>query len=248
MRGRVTGEQYAQIDNPDPFASPVWRSPVYRTPEPVIWLVQLTRLLARLAWFLIRHPLADTAAGALVLLWLKAGWPGLAALASIAVTSLALVRIWRPDWFTRWITSPIRCQWRWWFYRRHWHAVMTITGLAPLYRGRVMLPVLADVDAVGPGGGHQVGPVVEDQQRAVGRAHALQAAARGDDRLVVTVLDPQLHDVDAAAQRGGREGVGTRVADEVQAGGGEPPATIGHPPSLAGPPRWSVAPSASRNH
>ena len=35
----VTGEQLAQVDNPDPFASPVWRSPVYRTPEYVIWLV-----------------------------------------------------------------------------------------------------------------------------------------------------------------------------------------------------------------
>ena len=43
MRGSVTGEQYAQVDNPDPFASPVWRSPVYRTPERVIWLVQLLR-------------------------------------------------------------------------------------------------------------------------------------------------------------------------------------------------------------
>ena len=43
----VTGEQLAQVDNPDPFASPVWRSPVYRTPEPVIWLVQLVRLVAR---------------------------------------------------------------------------------------------------------------------------------------------------------------------------------------------------------
>ena len=31
----VTGEQIAQIDNPDPFAPPVWRSPVYRTPEGV---------------------------------------------------------------------------------------------------------------------------------------------------------------------------------------------------------------------
>ena len=41
----VAGEQYAQVDNPDPFAPPVWRSPVYRTPEWVIWLVQLVRLL-----------------------------------------------------------------------------------------------------------------------------------------------------------------------------------------------------------
>ncbi len=147
MRGRVTGEDYAQIDNPDPFAPPVWRSPVYRTPEPVIWLVQLTRLLARLTWFLIRHPLTDATAGALALLWVTIGWPGLAALAAGMVTSLAALRIWRPGWFTRWITSPLRCRWRWWFYRRRWHAVMTITGLAPLYRGRVLLPVLGDVDA-----------------------------------------------------------------------------------------------------
>ena len=37
-----------------------------------------------------------------------------------------------------------------WYYRRRWHAVMTITGLAPLYRGRVLLPVLAEVEACGP--------------------------------------------------------------------------------------------------
>ena len=31
-KGTATGEQFAQVDNPDPFAPPVWRSPVYRTP------------------------------------------------------------------------------------------------------------------------------------------------------------------------------------------------------------------------
>ena len=43
-KGAVTGESFAQVNNPDPFAPPVWRSPVYRTPEFVIWLVQLVRL------------------------------------------------------------------------------------------------------------------------------------------------------------------------------------------------------------
>ncbi len=47
MRDRVTGEQYAQVDNPDPFAPPVWRSPVYRTPEGLIYLVQALRGLWR---------------------------------------------------------------------------------------------------------------------------------------------------------------------------------------------------------
>ena len=35
-RNWVRGEYLAQLDNRDPFAPPVWRSPVYRTPEAVI--------------------------------------------------------------------------------------------------------------------------------------------------------------------------------------------------------------------
>jgi hypothetical protein len=46
-RNWMMGEQLAQVDNRDPFAVPVWRSPVYRTPEPVIMVVQLIRLIWR---------------------------------------------------------------------------------------------------------------------------------------------------------------------------------------------------------
>ncbi len=58
-RGRnwVAGEQLAQVDNRDPFAAPVWRSPVYRTPEAVIMVVQLLRLIWRVLWFALTHPL-----------------------------------------------------------------------------------------------------------------------------------------------------------------------------------------------
>ena len=143
----VTGEQYAQVDNADPFASPVWRSPVHRTPEWIIWLVQLIRLLVRVIWFLIRHPLLDAAAGLVILTWAKAGWPGVVVLANVTVASLVTLRLWRPDWFARLVTVPLRCRWRWWFYRRHWRPVMTIAGLAPVYRGQVMLPVLGRVTA-----------------------------------------------------------------------------------------------------
>jgi DNA segregation ATPase FtsK/SpoIIIE, S-DNA-T family len=147
MRGSVYGEQYAQVDNPDPFASPVWRSPVHRTPEWVIWLVQLIRLIWRVAWFVIRHPLVDTAAGIVILTWAKAGWPGVAGLAGGVALALLILRVWRPAWFTRFIAFPVRCRWRWWVYRRRWQAVMTVAGLAPLYRGRVLLPVLGRVRA-----------------------------------------------------------------------------------------------------
>ena len=57
------------------------------------------------------------------------------------------LRLWRPDWFARLVTVPVRCRWRWLVYRRRWEAVMTITGLAPTYRGRVTLPVLGKVQA-----------------------------------------------------------------------------------------------------
>jgi S-DNA-T family DNA segregation ATPase FtsK/SpoIIIE len=141
----VTGEQLAQVDNPDPFASPVWRSPVYRTPEFVIWLVQLTRLAWQIIWFALRHPLLDAVAGLVALIWLNGGWPGIAVLAAVVLAGLVVLRVWRPDWFARLASGPVRCRWRWWFYRRHWHAVMTIAKLAPSYRGRVVVPVLGRV-------------------------------------------------------------------------------------------------------
>jgi len=145
----VTGEQLAQVDNPDPFASPVWRSPVYRTPEFVIWLVQLVRLVWRVIWFALRHPLVDAVAGLVTLIWLKARWPGVVLLATVVLAGLVLLRAWRPDWFARLVSGPARRRWRWWFYRRHWHAVMTITRLAPSYRGRVVVPVLGKVTVAG---------------------------------------------------------------------------------------------------
>jgi len=142
-----TGEQIAQVDNADPFAAPVWRSPVHRTPEWVIWLVQLIRLLVRVVWFLIRHPLLDAAAGLVILTWAKAGWPGVIVLANVIIAVLVTLRLWRPDWYARLVTVPLRCRWRWFLYRRRWHAVLTIARLAPLYRGRVTLPVLGKVQA-----------------------------------------------------------------------------------------------------
>jgi hypothetical protein len=43
-----SGEQIAQVNNPDPFAAPVWRSPVYHTPGWLITIVQLLRAIKAL--------------------------------------------------------------------------------------------------------------------------------------------------------------------------------------------------------
>jgi S-DNA-T family DNA segregation ATPase FtsK/SpoIIIE len=152
-RRPVAGEQLAQVDNPDPFAVPVWRSPVHTTPHAVIYLVQLARLIWRLTWFVLRHPLLDGLAALLVLTWLKLGWQGLVTVAVVLVLSISSaltgLRLLRPDWFTRLITRPARDRWRRWFYRRRWQAAMTLAGLAPAYRSRTLLPVLAGVRAAG---------------------------------------------------------------------------------------------------
>lgn len=146
---QVSGEQFAQIDNPDPFAPPAWRSPVHRTPEALIMVVQLIRLVWRVLWFLLTHPLADAAAGLLVLTWLRFGWPGLIVLAALAVTALIVLRVAWPDRFTRLVAVPVADKCRWWFYRRRWHPAMTLAGLAPQYRGRVLMPVLGEVRRAG---------------------------------------------------------------------------------------------------
>ena len=63
MRRVVTGEQVAQIYNPDPFARPVFRAPVYQTPVGLILIAWLVRVLARLVRLVIRHPVAATVLG-----------------------------------------------------------------------------------------------------------------------------------------------------------------------------------------
>ncbi len=148
-RRPVAGEQLTQVDNPDPFAPPVWRSPVYRTPHAVIWVVQLLRLVWRLVWFVLTHPLLDMVCGLVVFVWLRLGWPALVALMLLVVAALAALRLLRPDWFTRFVTDAVRDRWRWWFYRRRWQAAMTLAGLAPNYRGRVLVPVLSGVHSLG---------------------------------------------------------------------------------------------------
>jgi S-DNA-T family DNA segregation ATPase FtsK/SpoIIIE len=147
MRARMRGDEYAQVDNHDPFAPPAWRSPVHRTPEPIIWAVQLTRLIWRLARLIIRHPLLDLAAAGTWLVWRQEGWPGLVVLAAAVIIGLAGLRLWQPSWFIRLVTVPARSRWRWWSYRVRWHGVMLIAGLAPPYQGRTLVPVLGKVRA-----------------------------------------------------------------------------------------------------
>jgi S-DNA-T family DNA segregation ATPase FtsK/SpoIIIE len=147
MRKVVTGSQVAQLRNPDPFAVPAWRSPVYRTPFLVVALVQAARLAWRAIRFVLRHPTGAAAAIGAVLAWQLIGWPVLAVLAVSVVGVLALWW-WRfPSSFSEHVVAPVHNRWRTWHYQRRWGAVMTIGRLAPVYQGRTLLPVLGKVSA-----------------------------------------------------------------------------------------------------
>jgi DNA segregation ATPase FtsK/SpoIIIE, S-DNA-T family len=179
-RNWVMGEQLAQVDNRDPFAVPVWRSPVYRTPEPVIMVVQLVRLIWRVLWFAFTHPGADAVAALVVVTWMGLSWPGLVGLATVAVIGLAGLRVLQPVWFARLVAVPVRDWLRWWFYRRRWKAAMTLARLAPDYRGQPMLPVLRKVHRSGAVDLVQVGLVTgqapaDFEARAENLAHAFGA-------------------------------------------------------------------------
>ncbi|MGI9006738.1 MAG: FtsK/SpoIIIE domain-containing protein [Streptosporangiaceae bacterium] len=142
-----SGDQIAQVNNPDPFAVPVWRSPVMHTPGWLIALVQLVRGLWALVRFTARHPVADTVTLAVVLAWRQFGWPGPVVLVLILAAALVLWLWQRPASFTRWVARPAMGKWRRWHYSRRWSAVTAISGLAPMYRGRLLLPVLGRVSS-----------------------------------------------------------------------------------------------------
>jgi S-DNA-T family DNA segregation ATPase FtsK/SpoIIIE len=147
MRRVVTGEQVAQLYNPDPFARPLWRAPVYQTPAGIILLAWLFRLVFRLARLACRHPAITVALAVLAFLWFAIGWIGLAVMVGWVVLVLVIWRYYWPGGFARWVSGPARGKWRASIYRRKWPAVMTIADLAPFYRGRIILPVLGKVTA-----------------------------------------------------------------------------------------------------
>jgi S-DNA-T family DNA segregation ATPase FtsK/SpoIIIE len=142
---RFSGEQIAQVTNPDPFAIPVWRSPVYRTSVFVIVCVQAARLAGK-AYRLVRHHPVLTLTTALVWwLWRAFGWPAPLVLASVLVTTAGLWWWLWPATFSRLVLRAAHGRWRRQRYQRRWAAVMTISRLAPAYQGRLLLPVLGKV-------------------------------------------------------------------------------------------------------
>ena len=91
MRRVVTGDDIAQVRNPDPFAVPAWRSPVYRTPLAIVAIVHFVRMIVWLVRFLFRHPVLVLAAIAGVLMWRVTGWLGVVVL-TVSIAAMLMAR------------------------------------------------------------------------------------------------------------------------------------------------------------
>ena len=146
MRRVVTGEQVAQIYNPDPFARPGVPRPGLPDPgraHPDRLAGPADRPAA--AAGLPAPGAPPWSAAVLAFLWVSIGWIGVTLLAGWAVLVLVIWWHYWPVTFGRWVATPARSKWRAWGYRRKWAAVTSIADLAPLYRGRIILPVLVKV-------------------------------------------------------------------------------------------------------
>lgn len=139
--------QVAQTPDHDLVAVPAWRSAADGTSQLVIRLARGTLLVWRVPWFLVRHPVLTTACGLLIFVWWELGWAGLLCLVLLAVAACTGLRMLRPDWFAWCFAGPARDLWRRWFYHRRWHAAMTLSGLAPVYQSRALVPALSHVSA-----------------------------------------------------------------------------------------------------
>ena len=112
MRRVVTGEELAQLYNPDPFALPRWRSPVYRTPFGIILAAKFFKLLAWIVRLVFRHPLAASVLALTAVIWVKLGWVTLVALVLAAVVMLACWRWCWPGSFSQRVGRPARGKWQ----------------------------------------------------------------------------------------------------------------------------------------
>jgi S-DNA-T family DNA segregation ATPase FtsK/SpoIIIE len=92
-----------------------------------------------------RHPVVSLAVAVLGWMWAETGWLGVMFLMVGSAVVLACWRVLWPVTFAGWVAAPARNSWRAWRYRRRWASVMTISGLAPWYQGRIILPVLGKV-------------------------------------------------------------------------------------------------------
>ncbi|WP_434094027.1 FtsK/SpoIIIE domain-containing protein [Nonomuraea pusilla] len=150
MFKRLPGEQAPNLVSTTPDTAVVFRPAVVRTPALVTLIIYACRFVAALVRTVWRHPVASAVPVALGVIWALYGWPLTVSVAGFVVLALLAWAYAARDSFARLVGWRLLAWWRLMsVYRRHWHAVMEVSGLARRISGRVYMPRLVKVQCDG---------------------------------------------------------------------------------------------------
>ncbi|HUR08280.1 MAG TPA: FtsK/SpoIIIE domain-containing protein [Nonomuraea sp.] len=150
MFKRLPGDEARNLVSTTPDTAVVFRPTVIKTPALVTLLIYGWRFLAALFRTTWRHPIAVAVSIALAAIGYHFGWPLAASLLGTIVLALASWSYIDRGSFSRIVGFQLLAWWRlMWVYRRHWQAVMDVSGLAKRVNGRVYMPRLMRVTCDG---------------------------------------------------------------------------------------------------
>ncbi|GGL57882.1 FtsK/SpoIIIE domain-containing protein [Planomonospora parontospora] len=146
MFKKLPGDQVTGLVTTTPDTAVVFRPAVVRTPVIITIVIFVWRALAGLVRMVWRHPIATAVlAVPAAVTWLY-GWRVALLVVWLPVSVLLPWALFDRATFNAWIGWRLLAFWRLaWVYRRHWHAVMTISGLARHAGGRDYVPHLVAV-------------------------------------------------------------------------------------------------------
>ncbi|WP_336216827.1 FtsK/SpoIIIE domain-containing protein [Nonomuraea sp. LPB2021202275-12-8] len=150
MFKRLPGDEARNLVSTTPDTAVVFRPAVVKTPAALTIVILAWRMLTGLVRTIWRHPVAVAVPVALGGLWAWHGWPLATSTLGLVVLALASWAFLARDSFRRLVGWPLLAWWRlMWVYRRHWQAVMDVSGLAKRVSGRVYMPRLMRVTCDG---------------------------------------------------------------------------------------------------
>ncbi|MFI6811939.1 FtsK/SpoIIIE domain-containing protein [Nonomuraea sp. NPDC050328] len=146
MFRKLPGDETRNLVSTTPETAVVFRPAIIRTPAAVTLVIWAWRTLIALIRTLYRHPIACLLPLALGFLCVQYGWRTTLLLTAPALTGLTAWAILDPAGFNRLLGRRLLAWWRLMAnYRRHWNAVMDVSGLARRIHGRDYQPRLLRV-------------------------------------------------------------------------------------------------------
>ncbi|GIH79008.1 FtsK/SpoIIIE domain-containing protein [Planobispora longispora] len=146
MLKKLPGDETRNLVSTTPDTAVVFRPAIVRTPAAVTIAIFIGRLLVGLARLIWRHPVAVAVSAIPVVLGWLYGWRVVLVAVTIPLSVLIPWALFDRESFNAWIGWRLLAFWRLiWVYRRHWHAVMTVSGLARHLQGRDYVPHLIRV-------------------------------------------------------------------------------------------------------